>query len=685
MAPLKNNVELADIFNTDTNGVLPADKKGVIVYTNDLLRSYFRLSEDAGIGLSVGDLIPNTEGDAAACIRTGKAINGRRLKKKKACVVANISPNIGQREVVKASIGLKKRHHDYEQLSKQLDAYKRQNKLLEAIFNASSDGLWIVDANGVIVAWNPAAEKNSGIKAAEVVGRGFTELEHIGVFKEDVQYISEAVETKRRVITFNVHPRSKRLVLGNATPVLDEDENVLWIVGNENDLSELKALREELENALAVSQKAKEELTGLNLAELRDQEIVVKSKAMLQVLQVANKLAKIDASHILITGESGTGKGLLAKFIHKKSVRSVQPFIQINCAAVPENLLEAELFGYDKGAFTGAGDKGKAGLLELAHGGTLFLDEIGDMPMRLQAKLLKYLDDHEVMRLGSVKARRIDCAIVSATNQNLKALVEQKQFRQDLLFRLNHFPIHIPPLRERTEDTLELVHFFIRKYNKEYKRRKRVAAQGIETMKAYAFPGNVRELRSLCKQAVVMSEETLLDRYFAEKFQQVCAPAGLAAANTPVWIDSAAASTPDGNDSAMWDAAGLAKILNPHPPGGSAISGARSEATHPLLEQIIQKAIEMGRVVYSEICQELSASPASRLPQQPPTPAAAETLTEHEKATNLTVALNAYERKIFLKAITHCRTIRELADHLQTSPATALRKLKKHGLSLNVA
>ena len=684
MAPLNNTTKSADTFNTDTNGIPFAGKKGVIVYPNELLRAYSRLPEGAVIGLPIGDLIPHTKRDASAFIRTIQAINGRRMKKKKACVVANISPNTGQREVVKASISFKKKRNNVEQLSKHLDAYRRQNKLLEAIFTASSDGLWIADDKGVIVAWNPAAEKNTGIKAEEVVGRAFTELDHLVVIKDNFQYISEAAETKRRVITFNVYPRSKRLVLGNATPVLDEDENVTWIVGNENDLSELKALNEELENALAVSQKAKEELTGLNLAELRDQEIVVKSKAMQQVLQVAVKLTNVDASHIMITGESGTGKGLLAKFIHKKSVRSAQPFIQINCAAVPENLLEAELFGYEKGAFTGASDKGKAGLIELAQNGTLFLDEIGDMPMRLQAKLLKYLDDHEVMRLGSVKARKIDCAIVSATNQDPEALVEEKRFRQDLFFRLNHFPIHIPPLRERAEDILELVHFFIRKYNKQYKRQKRVTAQGIETMQSYAFPGNVRELRSLCKQAVLMSDEILLDRCFAKNLQKMCTPAGMAATNKAVRINSVAASIRDGNDPVMGLADGLAKILIHHPPGGSASSAFRPEGTHPLLQQVIRKAIDMGRGVYTEICRELSASPASGLPQQSPIPAAAETLTEEEKALNLKEALGAYEREIFLKARRHCRTIRELAAHLQISPATALRKLKKHELSLIV-
>jgi PAS domain S-box-containing protein len=681
MAPLGYDIELADILDASTNGVLVADKKGVIVYMNKLVRSYFRLAGDTGIGLPVGDLIPQMEGDVADCIRSGEAIIGRQLKEKKPSVVANISPIIKQGEVVGASMSFKNMD-EYERLAEKLDAYKKQNKLLDAVFNASSDGLWIIDQNGVVVAWNPAAEFITGFKAEEIVGERFTDLEDVGIPKEDVRYIEEAIETKRRISTFNVHPRSNKQVLGNATPVLDDDGNVLWIVGNEHDLSELNALKEELENALKVTEKAKDELTGLNLSELRAQEIVAESKGMLQVLHVAAKLAKVGASHILITGESGTGKGFLAKFIHKKSAHASQPFVQINCAAVPENLLEAELFGYERGAFTGAGDKGKAGLIELAHGGTLFMDEIGDMPMRLQAKLLKYLDDHEVMRLGSVKARKIDCAIVSATNQNLDELVKQKRFRQDLFFRLNNFQIHIPPLRERTEDIFEFVQFYIRKYNKEYKRRKRVSAQGIETMQSYPFPGNVRELKSICKQAVLMSEETLLDRYFAENLQMVCAPVGFSEPDPPVRSNNAQASAPSGTDPATWITAWIANNLNYHQPEGGTNTGLNTQAAHPLLSQIIQKALDLGRIIYAETCRQISDAPPAGPPPQPPAPLPANHGSNIEKVTNLTAALEAREREIFLQAIDHCNTIRELAEHLQTSPATALRKLKKHGLSL---
>ena len=152
-------------------------------------------------------------------------------------------------------------------------------------------------------------------------------------------------------------------------------------------------------------------------------------------------------------GESGTGKGLLAKFMHKNSNRRQKAFVQINCAALPENLLEAELFGYERGAFTGAREQGKIGLFELAHGGTLFLDEIGDLPFSVQAKLLKYLDDQEIMRLGSLKPRKIDCSVIAATNHDLEELTRRQQFRQDLFYRLNTFTIRIPPLRERPEES----------------------------------------------------------------------------------------------------------------------------------------------------------------------------------------------------------------------------------------
>jgi transcriptional regulator with PAS, ATPase and Fis domain len=234
---------------------------------------------------------------------------------------------------------------------------------------------------------------------------------------------------------------------------------------------------------------------------------------MIHVLNAAFKFAHFDISNILILGESGTGKGLLAKFIHKTSNRAKRPFIHINCGALPESLLEAELFGYERGAFTDAREQGKVGLFELAHEGTLFLDEIGDLPMPLQAKILKYLDDYEVMRLGGTKFRKIDCTIITATNRDLESLTKMGDFRKDLFYRLNTFPIRIPPLRERPEDIFELANYFLEKYNKVYKLKKRITQGSLKALQSYPFPGNVRELESIIKQALVMSGKNELNLF----------------------------------------------------------------------------------------------------------------------------------------------------------------------------
>ena len=237
---------------------------------------------------------------------------------------------------------------------------------------------------------------------------------------------------------------------------------------------------------------------------------------MKKILQASLKLAHIDASNILILGESGVGKGMLAKFIHKNSRRNKKPFIQINCAALPENLLEAELFGYEKGAFTGAKEQGKIGLFELAHEGTLFLDEIGDMPLILQAKILKYLDDQEIMPIGGVKVKKIDCLVIAATNQNLERSARNQSFRRDLFYRLNTFTLKIPPLRERPEDIFELTHYFLNQYNKKYHKKKQIQSAGINLLQDYAFPGNIRELENIIKKAVAIGENNILDDFFEE-------------------------------------------------------------------------------------------------------------------------------------------------------------------------
>ena len=202
---------------------------------------------------------------------------------------------------------------------------------------------------------------------------------------------------------------------------------------------------------------------------------------------------------------------MIAQFIHKSGKRKSKPFIQVNCAALPETLLEAELFGFEKGSFTGAGPKGKIGLFEMAQHGTILLDEIGELPLSLQSKLLKCLDDHEIMHIGGLKPIRIDCTIIAATNRNLETRVAEKKFREDLYHRLNAFSIQLPPLRQRPEDIVALTHFFLDKYNRKYKMRKRLSLKAVQSLQQYEFPGNVRELKNILKQGVVMHDEEVLD------------------------------------------------------------------------------------------------------------------------------------------------------------------------------
>lgn len=390
---------------------------------------------------------------------------------------------------------------------------------LEVIFSRSADGLLICDGKGRILEINRAAERLNGIRADEVLGKDVQTLLAQGQINRSAT--QEVLETRRQVSLIQTTPRSGYTLLVTGTPVFDRDGTLVFVVVNERDISLIEDMRRELARARQESEKMRDKLAELSLMELRENTIVARSRSMKQTLDLAVKLAGIDASDILIQGESGTGKGLLAKFIHKNSPRSRHPFIQINCAALPENLLEAELFGYEKGAFTGARETGKAGLFELASQGTLFLDEIGELSPGVQAKLLKYLDDHEILPVGGLVPKKIDCAIIAATNRNLNQRILDKKFRLDLFHRLNTFTLTIPPLRERPEDILELAGICLRRYNKRYKRRAYIGYKAYEALNSHTFPGNVRELINIIKQAVVMCDRKFLDDYILKALAPV--------------------------------------------------------------------------------------------------------------------------------------------------------------------
>ena len=397
----------------------------------------------------------------------------------------------------------------FEDSAMKLESYIKLNKEMEAIIKNSPDGIVVYDADGRVKTMNEVAALYDGVKIKDVIGLHYTEMIEKNILDKSV--VPKVLKAKKNVSALVEVQRTNKTLLVNGAPVFDDHGEISMIVLNFHDLTQLNNVHRELEQSRMVAEKYEEELAELSLKELEEHDVIAENKAMRQVYQMAVKLAQMEASNILILGESGTGKGLLTQFMHKSSKRSKKPLIQINCAAVPESLLEAELFGYEKGAFTGANDRGKVGLFELAHGGTLFLDEIGDMPLQIQAKLLKYLDDHRVTRLGSVKPKVIDCIVIAATNCNLEELVSEKKFREDLYYRLNAFPIEMPPLRERSEDVFELTQFYLKKYNKQFKTKKKIGSKGIEALQKYHFRGNVRELKNIVKKAVVLSEQQKID------------------------------------------------------------------------------------------------------------------------------------------------------------------------------
>jgi len=405
------------------------------------------------------------------------------------------------------------RSHDF--LEKEVEKRTRDlietNKKLKTVLNTSSESIWVCDGDGMVLSINKASERLLDTNAEDIVGRNVTTLVGQGLMDKSVTM--EVIATRRQVSMMQYIAKTQKSILVTGTPVIADDGTIAMVIINERDLTRLNELREELQQARNVSNTYKKELTELNLLELREQEIIAESKEMQQVLATAMKLANLNVSTILVTGESGTGKGLLTKFFHARGKRKNGPFVQINCAALPESLLEAELFGYEKGAFTGAREKGKIGLFEMAEGGTLFLDEIGELALSLQAKLLKCLEDREIMRLGGLKPIKLKCTIIAATNINLSKAVKNKTFRQDLFFRLNTFTIRIPSLRKRPEDIFEMVHFFLAKYQKVYGVKRRISSKAMERLLAYKFPGNARELKNTIKKAVVMSEKDLIDEF----------------------------------------------------------------------------------------------------------------------------------------------------------------------------
>ncbi|NSW92639.1 MAG: sigma 54-interacting transcriptional regulator, partial [Firmicutes bacterium] len=319
-----------------------------------------------------------------------------------------------------------------------------------------------------------------------------------GYFTESASLV--VIQTRSPATVIYTCKTGKKL-MAKGKPIFDAEGNLVRIVNTVWDITELMNMENRVEEARTFSDDGKH---TMKLDAMED--FVARSEKMLEVLDLAMRVAKVDST-VLVLGESGVGKEIIAKIIHRAGKDNQGPFVKVNCASIPENLLESELFGYEKGSFTGASKEGKIGMFQLADGGTILLDEIGEIPTHLQAKLLRVLQDKEIIPVGGTKARKIDVRVIAATNRNLTDMVKKGQFREDLYYRLNVVPIFIPPLRERKEDIASLLVYFMGKYNKKYNTNKKLSNEIIDYLTDYSWPGNVRELQNFVERMIVITKD----------------------------------------------------------------------------------------------------------------------------------------------------------------------------------
>jgi len=389
----------------------------------------------------------------------------------------------------------------------ELSRVKKRLRELESVFEYCHDGISIVDSNGKIISSNPAMQRLLKIAAKEYVGKNVSDLVKEGTFDNSV---STKVISTGRPVTILQEASSGTRCLTTGVPVFNEEGRLELVVVNSYDVTELYALKESLRQSQKLAGAYQAELTDMRVAQMQKEDIVVRSKKMLDILDLARRLAAVDTT-VLLVGESGTGKEVVATLLHRASPRrSEKPYIKLNCGAIPRDLLEAELFGYDHGAFTGAAREGRPGLFELADGGSIFLDEIGELPFDLQVKLLRVLQEREFNRIGGSRVVKVDVRVIAASNKNLAELVNAGRFRKDLYYRLNVVPIEVPPLRDRKEDIVALAQHYVRHFNRKYGFEKVLSAELIDAMECYTWPGNVRELANLVERMVVTSRGNIL-------------------------------------------------------------------------------------------------------------------------------------------------------------------------------
>ncbi len=502
---MEYNLKLEKMFReviiNSPNGILVTDKDERIKYMNDSIGSFWNISVDEAMGKSLTEIRPELtalESDDSG-VRDVE-IDGHYYY----ILFFHIVETDGAVDNVFLVLNI----YESKLLKSELVHQKRLATELEEILEGSYDGILVTDPEGKILYVNSSYERVAEIKKEDMKGKSMRDLMNPVWMPNAVSYV---VMEQKQTVSKRQITKSGRNIIVTGKPIFDKKGAVKKIVINARDITEIYQLREELIKSQKMGKMYMDSYNDLS-EEHNDKDsrnLLAVSKQMQEVLALAEKVANFQAT-VLILGESGVGKEEVAKYIHRNSIRKDKPFMTINCGAIPSNLLESELFGYEKGAFTGAGQYGKEGLLEAADGGVAFLDEIGETPLDFQVKLLRFMETKEIRRVGAVNGKTIDVRIVAATNRDLEAMVEEGTFREDLFYRLNVVKINVPPLRKRKDDIAPLAIFFLSQFNKKYGQNKILTYDVIKEFAKYPWPGNVRQLKNVIENMVVVSNNEYL-------------------------------------------------------------------------------------------------------------------------------------------------------------------------------
>ena len=419
-------------------------------------------------------------------------------------IVCRVNPRYLSGERHGSTIVLHQSKHS-ECVMQEMDVVSSIFEELNVCLESSHDGIMVSDGMGNVIRLNAALEKLIGVKRRDILGRNVADLVQEGVYESSA--ILQVIETGKTATVVIDHNGRQLLITGS--PVYNANSAMTAVVANIRDMSELNDLRQKLEQQQMIAEKYSKELAHIARQQSAQTSFVACSREMKTILATIHSISEVDST-VLISGESGTGKEMVVNEIYASSMRSYRPIIKVNCGAIPPALFESELFGYEDGACTGARRKGKPGFFELAHMGTLFLDEVGELPLEMQVKLLRVLQEGEIIRIGGSKPISVDVRIIAATNRDLWEMTEEGTFRQDLYYRLNVINIEVPPLRQRRDDIIPLVMHMLERFNQKYGKHKEIPIELGKVLRELPWRGNVRELENLIENLVVLCPEDVL-------------------------------------------------------------------------------------------------------------------------------------------------------------------------------